>query len=269
MTEFMKLLTSKFLSPLVATSIAILVPLVTKADIVIKPVSITLSGAVNGQVEEGTYSELALINGSGLSLPLNTGDLLLPATHNWKTPSPLHITEIWSSTAPGGEPSDWFAVSSTKPTFVLDLGANYDVDTIHLWASGGSVGFATGIQGNSAKSLEFRFNSEAQGFGSFDGSPFAVQMDHGPDKTVPEGSIIPRQDFPVTSDVFARYIQMVITDNWAQPTYFGSNDEHGHMVAGGDRVALSEVRFSTIPEPGSAGLLLIGASIILRRNRRR
>jgi len=43
---------------------------------------------------------------------------------------------------------------------------------------------------------------------------------------------------------------MRIADNWfVAPGDGTTQDQHGHVVRGGDRVGLGEVRFSTVPEP--------------------
>jgi hypothetical protein len=35
-------------------------------------------------------------------------------------------------------------------------------------------------------------------------------------------------------------------------------DEHGHLIRGGDRVGLGEIRFSMVPEPSSGIVLAAG-----------
>src|SRR5512144_1783557 len=80
--------------------------------IVISPVSISITGA------DEFFPAVNLINGSGLEVPLNSGDTL-PVISN-------HIygngaDNSWVSGA-FGFPSDWYASSGTIPTFVLDLG---------------------------------------------------------------------------------------------------------------------------------------------------
>jgi len=62
-----------------------------------------------------------------------------------------------------GFPSDWFAASGSIPRFVVDLGQQLLLDAVHVWAYSGGTGFSDTYQGNSAKVLEFRFNTAAQG----------------------------------------------------------------------------------------------------------
>jgi hypothetical protein len=226
--------------------------------IVIRPVSVvSVTGA-------GTlFTADNLINNSGLSTPLNSGDTLVTASHQWKVDPSV---DSWVSTDPGGYPSDWFAASGTQPTFVLDLGADVAITDIHLWAYGGSAG--AGTQGNTAKDLTFRFNTNAQGSGAFSGTVYGAQMDHGPDTSAASGFVLPRQDFTLGATVTARFVQMTITDNWFVAPGNGSGlDTHGHAMDGGDRVGLGEVRFSNIPEPATMTLGAVGILAILRRRR--
>jgi hypothetical protein len=225
-----------------------------QAATVINPVDISLTGA------DEFFPALNLINGSGLEFQLNTGDPL-PATWNHMVGSP--DANSWVSGA-FGFPSDWFAASGTIPTFVLDLGQETLVDTVHLWAySGGSA--AGMYQGNSARIFEFRFNTEAQGNVDFTGPAVGADADHGLITDTPPGFTLPRQDFNVgTHD--ARYVQMRITDNWfVAPGDGTTTDEHGHPMRGGDRVGLGEVRFSVVPEPSTYTVLGMGLALLFAR----
>lgn len=217
-----------------------------RAATVVDPVSVTLSGA------DEFFPATHLIDGSGLSSQPNTGDPLPDTwTHAWGDPA----NDSWVSTDPGGFPADWFAVSGSIPIFVFDLGQNSLLNTVHLWAYSGGPGVTGNYQGNSAKTLEFRFNTDDEGDLNFNKSATTITMDHGLVSETPAGSPMPRQDFNVGSQT-ARYVEMRVTDNWYVPPGDGTGqDEHGDFVRGGDRVGLGEVRFSAVPEPTTSALL--------------
>jgi hypothetical protein len=230
------------------------------AATVVNPVGLNLTGS------DAFFPARQIIDGSGLEFQLNTGDTL-PATwnHRWGSVA----SDSWVSGA-FGFPSDWFASSGTIPTFVLDLGQNTSLDMVHLWAYSGGAGVNDTIQANSAKTLEFRFNTDAQGNASFLGAATTVTLDHGPLSQTASGFVLPRQDFSVGSQM-ARWVEMRVTDNWfVAPGDGTTTDEHGHLIRGGDRVGLGEVRFSVVPEPstwalGLGGLLALGAALRRRQ----
>jgi hypothetical protein len=244
----------------VLTALAVSLAANASAANVVNPVGVTLTGAST------LFPATQLIDGSGLEFPLVNGAPLPPVwNHRWGSPA----GDSWVSSAPGGFPSDWYAASSTTPTFVLDLGQDTALDAVHLWAYSGGTGVGGTIQGNSARTLEFRFNTAAQGNGAFAGPAVTVTMDHGPVSQTPAGFVLPRQDFALGSQT-ARWVEMRITDNWyVAPGDGSTQDEHGHLMRGGDRVGLGEVRFSAIPEPREFALLagagLLGFAIWRRR----
>jgi hypothetical protein len=63
---------------------------------------------------------------------------------------------------------------------------------------------------------------------------------------------------------------MRITDNWyVAPGDGSTQDEHGHLIRGGDRVGLGEVRFSAVPEPPAyAGVAALGLAVFAVWRRR-
>lgn len=239
----------------IIASIAVMT-LQVRAATVVNPVDVTLSGA------DEFFPAAHIIDGSGLSAQPNTGDPLPETwTHAWGDPA----NDSWVSSDPGGFPADWFAVSGSIPTFVFDLGQNSLLDTVHLWAYSGGPGVTGDYQGNSAKTLEFRFNTAAEGGLNFNKPATAITMDHGLISETPAGSPMPRQDFNVGPQT-ARYVEMRVTDNWYVPPGDGTGqDEHGHFVRGGDRVGLGEVRFSAVPEPAISALLAGGLVLFATR----
>lgn len=232
------------------------------AATVINPVGVTLTGS------DALFPATQLIDGSGLEFPLSTGDPLpVIWNHRWKSPS----SDSWVSGAPGGFPSDWYASSPSVPTFVFDLGQDVALDAVHLWPYSGHPGVNGTVQGNSARTVEFRFNTAAAGNGSFAGPAVGVTLDHGPLSETAAGFVLPRQDFSVGLQT-ARWVEMRITDNWyVAPGDGTTQDTHGHFIRGGDRVGLGEVRFSTVPEPRAyalvAGLGLFGLAAARSRSR--
>ncbi len=203
----------------------------------IKPVSVSLTGAST------LFPVDQIINGSGLSAPLNTGDeLSAGVTHTWGVATG---SDNWVSTDPGGFPSDWFAASGTIPTFVFDLGSDQALNAAHFWNYGGGSGVAGTIQGNAAKTVEIRYNTAGQGTAAFAGPVINGTLAHGPTFGSATGSVLPQLDVPFGSTVTARYIEVRLTDNWYVTPGDGSGVTEGGVPArGGDRVGLGEVRFS-------------------------
>lgn len=232
------------------------------AATVINPVGVTLTGS------DALFPAAHLIDGSGLEFLLSTGDPLpLVSNHRWKSPA----SDSWVSGAPGGFPSDWYANSSSVPTFVFDLGQDTALDAVHLWPYSGHSGADGTVQGNSARTLEFRFNTTAEGNGAFSGPAVGVTLDHGPLSETAAGFVLPRQDFGVGLQT-ARWIEMRITHNWYVAPGDGTTpDTHGHIIRGGDRVGLGEIRFSAVPEPHAhalvVGLGLLGLAVGRNRSR--
>jgi hypothetical protein len=228
-----------------------------QAATVVNPVDVSLSGA------DEFFPAFHLIDGSGLDAQPVTGDPLPDTwTHAWGDPA----NHSWVSTDPGGFPADWFLASGTIPRFVLDLGQDSLLNNVHLWAYSGGAGVAGNYQGNSAKTLEFRFNTQAEGAIDFVKPAVTVTLDHGFTSETPIGTPMPRQDFDVGARA-ARYVEIRITDNWyVAPGDGSTQDEHGHFMRGGDRIGLGEVRFSAgiIPEPAIPALFAGGLLFSVR-----
>ncbi len=200
-----------------------------------------------------------VVNNSGLTPAVNTGDSLASAS------AALHtyggFTESFVTNA---STTDYFATGSgatTPPIVVFDLGTDTALANILLWQYQNDGGSPSSV-GNHTRSLDLRFNTAAQGSGSFTGSTTAITM-----LPVADADGIGGNDLGGTNSaqVFglsgtARYVQLTITDN-----YRGFQG----VVNGGDRAGLGEVRFfgEAVPEASTAGLLLLSGSFLARRRR--
>jgi len=197
-----------------------------------------------------------LVNNSGFlgGETVPDGDTVahaLTVTHNFDT----RWQESWVT---NGHNPDYFGVAGPA-TIVLDLGSDQTVGSIILWQygnHGGSSATAGARDGNGTKTMNIRFNTEAEGSASFAGSPTAITMQ---EVWLGLGGVNGAQAFALPTPT-ARYVQLEVTDN-----YYGEPN----INAGGDRVGLGEVRFATevVPELSSALLGALGLLGLLRRRR--
>jgi len=204
------------------------------AETIYKPIGFTLTGAPE------FFPGANVINGSGLSSPLNTGDSYTPGTVTHASGSA--DTSSWVSNDPGGYPSDYFASNPNPVVFVFDLGGDQTLNMAHFWAYSAD----RTEHPNSLTAFNLRFNTDAQGAATFGGSMVAfsgLALNNNPD--------ISAQDLPFGSDVTARYVQMTLADNGFDAANPGN---------GGDRVGFGEIRFgfSVVPEPSSLALMGLG-----------
>ncbi|MFC4991244.1 PEP-CTERM sorting domain-containing protein [Rubritalea tangerina] len=211
-----------------------------------------------------TATPLQLLNSSGLNTPVNAGDSLASAqsaTHDYN----LGFEQSWTTNDPGGQNSDYFASGGLAPILVFDLGQDYDVQNLIFWQYQNSGSIAGVDVANNAKTIEVRYNTEAEGNAAFTGSATTLNLLNAVELNAPGIGRIPSQTFSA-SNTTARYIQLTITDN-----HFG-NPSAGQ---GGDRVGLGEFRVdasavASVPEPSSLACLAIGASsLLLRRSRKK
>lgn len=198
-----------------------------------------------------------MVNSAGLSTPVNDGDSLddiLSITH-------LFGGTFDSSWVTNANAPDYFATGALPPTFVWDLGSDVYVDNLVLWQYENSGGNFINT-GNHARTIDLKFNTEADGSASFS----------GPTTTISAAALVGAEtlNLPQVFDMespIARYVQMAVSDN-----HFGDPDGLGvNPTQGGDRVGIGELRFdvSQVPEPSSVVLLLAGAWAVLGIGRRR
>jgi len=199
-------------------------------------------------------------NNSGMTPPVNNGDSLAAAqaaTHVYG-----NFTESWVTV---DSTSDYFATgigTANPPSVVFDLGTDTVISNIVLWQYQNDGGGVANV-GNHTRTLDLRFNTAAEGSGSFLGSATTLTMlpvtdGDGPGNGNDLNGVNSAQTFGLSG--VARYVQLTVTDNYRN--FQG-------ITAGGDRAGLGEVRFfgEAIPEPGSLSLLLLAGGAMMRRRR--
>jgi len=183
-----------------------------------------------------------LTDNSGMTPAVNAGDSLASAL------AAIHAnTGVFDSWVTNASAPDYFAASQ-HPVIVWDLTAGGDmlVGTAILWQYQNDGGGENRV-GNHARTIELRFNTEAEGSAVFSGPATTITME--PTLT---GGQNTAQDFDLAGQA-CRYVQMTVTDN-----HYGDPDGLGvHATIGGDRVGLGEVRFAPMPDvantPNPAG----------------
>ncbi len=165
----------------------------------------------------------------------------------------------WYSIAPIKNADDYFADGGSPITIIFDLGSDMDISAIAVWGydNGGS-----NANKNFLKDFSLSFATNDEGTDNFQTS-----ISHTEAFTTQSSAYNVQQNFDFSDDadndltVTARYIQMTITDNWAD------------AGTGGDRVGSVEIQFdveevNVIPEPSALTLLgLGGLGLVLRRRR--
>jgi len=152
----------------------------------------------------------------------------------------------WVTDAPGGFPSD-YVEQIGKPVITLDLGSDVSLSEISVWGY-----TASNANGVSAFSLKFATSAEGEaGFGS--------SITYSPAFSGLINSDNARQSFLFGQTVSARYVQFTAEDNF----FLAPGDGSTGGVAGGDRVGLGEIAFSTVPEPSIVGFSALGGLMLL------
>jgi len=189
--------------------------------------------AIISSADTNPYSSATidkLVDNSGLTPAVNTGDSLAAAL------GAIHAnTGVFESWVTNANAPDYFGVNPPPPTIVFDLtgGGDIHVGTFILWQYQNDGGGGNHV-GNHARTIELRFNTEAEGSTDFTGPVTVVTA-----KPVLTGEDNVAQPFAV--EATCRYVQIRVTDN-----HFGDPDGLGvDPAVGGDRVGLGEVRFAT------------------------
>ena len=198
---------------------------------------ITPTAATSTTQHDGVRPITNTINSSGLSGGGTSGDIL-SETHAGGATSSNHW--LSSSSAGGG--------STTSATEVLtfDLGGTFDVDTIYLWA------YNRPEKNRGIKTFNIAFSTD--GGGSFGTAVSAASLGMG-------DFVIGTSGSNDSSTVQTRTIttQTGVTD--IQLTGLTTHGSTGF-------IAISEIRFGAVPEPGSLALLGLGGLLIASRRRR-
>jgi hypothetical protein len=130
----------------------------------------------------------------------------------------------------------WLSANETLPqTVTFDLGSSYLLTDMHIWQ------YANGTA-NYSKDIKVQFSTTGTG-GAF-GSDVDITLANG-------ANTVSAQTFAIPS-ITANAVKFTITTREGGP---------------GNYVGLSEVKFSAIPEPGSALLGGLGLLMLLRRRR--
>ena len=207
--------------------------------IIIQPTSISYTGT---QAEEGSNldDENNLINGNGLSATPLTVDNIDTVTH--ATPSFDPPGNAWTTTAPGGPSSDFFASSPGTVVFEMGFDDTYEIASFYNWSYDFNEGY---FNANNIRTitLDYGVDDYASTLGTFD-------------LTVPSTHFNATETV-LSSTITANQVRITVTDNFSGVSGFG----------GGDRVSAAEFAFETIPEPFSIGLMACfgGLALLLRR----
>lgn len=184
-------------------------------------------------------NETNLINGNGLSATPTVGNIntLTHANPSFSSPG-----NAWTTTAPGGGSSDFFASTSATVVFELIFDQAYDLTNFYNW----SYDFSEGnLNGNNFRTVSFNYGvgNFASSTGSFNLA--ALSGNSGRSNT--------------TIAITADRVRITVLDN-----YFGVSG-----FQGGDRVSAAEFAFlgTAVPEPASTLLGGLGLLALLRRRR--
>ena len=188
---------------------------------------ITPTSVTSSTSADDLWSANNLINGSGLS-----GDGL-SATH-----AGAASTNSWVTNDPAG-PNGAYFDQGPAPVLTFDLGGTYLVNNLHVWQ------FALSND-NQARTATLDFSSTGTG-GVFSG---AIQVSLNTST-----SPVPVQSFSF-GPVSANAARLTITGNY-----------DGDSGSGGDRVGLSEIKFSSVPEPTSLVMFALASLAGVRRRR--
>lgn len=162
--------------------------------------------------------ETSIINSSGLSDELLAdGSNLTTVTHD--AVELVGVANAWATIDAGPAAGDWFTDGENDGTviFDFDLGDIYIVDSFATW------GYHFGVaNGNSIAEVIFDFSTDG-----------GATIDSSQTVAVPLPDPIDAASIIVLKPTNANFIKMTVTDN-----HFGG-------PAGGDRIGIAEIRFTT------------------------
>jgi hypothetical protein len=208
---------------------------------IIVPTGVTYTGTAPDIGGSGLNDPNGIINGSGLSEALTDANLAT-VTHA----AVGFNGNAWTTTDPGGFPSDFFAATTGTVVFEFDLGSTTPVGTFASW------GYHFGaFNGNSISDVTLDFSTDG-----------GTTIDSSQTITVPFGATFDASTIVPLTPTTANFITMTVNDNHYDPA---------NEAAGGDRVGLAEIAFSTevIPEPATLSLMgVLGAVALLSRRKR-
>ncbi|MFN0126816.1 MAG: PEP-CTERM sorting domain-containing protein [Verrucomicrobiales bacterium] len=157
-------------------------------------------------------------------------------------------THRWVTTA-CSFPCDYYS-TLPAPVLTFDLGSDRELSEISVW------GYTSGNT-NGVKDFSLKFGTSAEG-----AAQIGTSITFNPSFTPVTRDDVPRNSFPFSETVTARFVQMTLTDNYfVAPGDIAPNN-------GGDRVGMGEVAFRVIPEPSTALLSALAGLGLLRRRRR-
>lgn len=196
--------------------------------------SITYTGTAT--VESAVLGDAAnLVNGNGLSAALSEANIN-SVTH--ANPSFSSPGNVWTTTAPGGSNSDFFASTSATVVFEIVFDQAYNLTNFYNW----SYDFDEGTRnGNNIRTVSFDY-----GVGNFASSTGSVQL-----TTLPGNNVASNTPLAITAD----RVRITVLDNYRGVSGFG----------GGDRVSAAEFAFLGLPASADP-VLVAPASITVNNN---
>jgi hypothetical protein len=192
----------------------------------------TRSGWASSELTDYNRQAFRITDGSGLG---SVGTLYRTHSNN------PHQT-MWLSHNPAG-----FPALDPNPYVIVDLGAEYLVDSMHIWNYNES-----GSLTRSVKDLDIR-SSTTLGSGGNPPATDTFELEQSLVLLAGTGSgSYEGQRINFDTAFLARYIMLDVNSNF-----------------GGDDYGLSEVQFfAVVPEPSSLGVIALGALGLLARRRR-
>lgn len=174
-----------------------------------------------------------LIDGSGLS-----GAVLTEADAATVT----HAGQVFGD---GTNENTYTIADPAQPTLTFDLGGTFNVGQVFIWNYHDIDGFfGSTLSGNGAATAVVSFSNDG-------GATYSGAVNINPAEAPTTVGTAASSSAHALGNVTADHVRIQLL------THF----------AGGDRIGLGEVVFSTVPEPASLGLMGLGAVAMLSRKR--